>query len=98
MVNPVFILGMDGLSLTWLERAAGTLARIGATGLVVEARDREDWLRLQAAAAGAGVNLELTEGDRVAGLFPGTTYPALFIGEALARQWEGQGVKLGAQP
>ncbi|MFV0476968.1 MAG: PFL_4695 family integrating conjugative element protein [Parahaliea sp.] len=91
--SPVFIIGMDSLSMEWLKASADTLVRMGASGLVVQAPERERWLALQEAAAAYGLPLELALGDRLGELFPTRTYPALFISPELADQMAKVGVR-----
>lgn len=79
MIRPLFIMGMDPLSLDWLVGASLALAAIGAQGLVVEAADRQDWLALQAAASEAGITLSLFRADSLAEMYGVSSYPVLIL-------------------
>ncbi len=91
MNRPLFVLGMDQESLSWLAEVATTLAAIGARGVVIQADDKEDWLALQAAARDAGVDLDLADGEVLLGMYPATTYPALFVSPELANRLSEEG-------
>ncbi len=86
MARPLFVIGMDAGSLDWLTAAARTLVAIGASGLVVQAPSRTEWLALRDAAAGAGLSLQLFDSAVLQGMYPVSTYPALLVSPELAGQ------------
>lgn len=81
LVMPFFVIGMDRQSLGWFDDASDTLATMHATGLVIEASDRDAWLALQAQAAQRGIRLSLLNGDALANAYAFTTYPTVFMPE-----------------
>ena len=86
LVTPLFVMGMDDLSLTWFRDAAPGLANIGARGIVIEAASKSAWLDLKASAAAAGIDLLLMEGDSLAQGYNISTYPMVFVSPEVAGQ------------
>ncbi len=84
MSQPLFIVGMDTTSLTWLTRHMETLVSLGATGLVVEAGNLEDWVMLRDAARQAGVSLQLFDSDSLVEVYTIDSYPTLIVSPELA--------------
>ncbi len=85
LVTPLFVMGMDEVSLTWFTRAAQGLADIGARGLVVQADQLAPWKALQTRARDIGIDLMLLEGDSLAQGYGLTTYPTVLVNPALAQ-------------
>ena len=85
LVTPLFVMGMDAVSLTWFARAAQGLADIGARGLVVQADQLAPWKALQTQARDIGIDLMLLEGDSLAQGYGLTTYPTVLVSPALAQ-------------
>lgn len=86
LVRPLFIMGMDDVSLSWFQAAARGLAGIGAKGIVVQAPDKTAWLDLKERARAAGIDLILLEGDSIAEGYGINSYPVVFVGPELAGQ------------
>ena len=84
LVTPLFVMGMDALSLKWFYEKAAVLATLGARGLVVEAASKSDWLYLKDKAEVVGIDLLLMEGDSLAQGYGIRTYPLLLVGPELA--------------
>lgn len=78
-LTPLFIMGMDAVSLTWFERAAGELVELGARGVVVQADQLAAWRRLQQQAANRGIHLMLLDGDALAEGYGIRTYPVVIV-------------------
>ena len=78
-VQPFFIVGMDRTSLDWLARTLPTLLAIGATGMIVQAANRDDWLILQNKAQAAGLTLALYPDTGLKEAYGITTYPMLVV-------------------
>ena len=78
-VQPFFIVGMDRISLDWLARTLPTLLSINATGMVVQAANGDDWLRLQNKAQAAGLSLALYPDTGLREAYGITTYPMLVV-------------------
>jgi len=85
LVTPLFVMGMDEVSLDWFSRAATGLADIGARGVVVQANRRDHWHALQLQAQSAGLDLMLLEGDSLAQGYDISTYPTVLMSPELAR-------------
>jgi len=79
ITTPLFVMGMDPISLAWFQQAAGGLIELGARGIVVQANNQSDWLDLQNKARQAGIDLMLLEGDALAQGYGITTYPVVLI-------------------
>ena len=79
ITTPLFVMGMDSISLTWFQQAADGLVDIGAQGIVVQASNKSDWLDLQHKARQAGIDLMLLEGDSLAQGYGITSYPVVLI-------------------
>lgn len=84
LITPLFIMGMDEVSLTWFARAVEGLADIGARGIVVQASDRSAWRDLHSRARKAGIDLMLLDGDAIAAGYGISTYPSVLMSPALA--------------
>lgn len=84
LITPLFILGMDEVSLSWFGRAAQGLSEMGARGIVVQASDRSAWRALQRRAREAGIDLMLLEGDAIARGYGISTYPTVLVNPQLA--------------
>lgn len=78
-IQPFFIMGMDRASLDWLARTLPTLLSIHATGMVVQAANRGDWLRLKNTAQAAGLTLALYPDTGLKDAYGITTYPMLVV-------------------
>lgn len=87
LVTPLFLMGMDRVSLAWFDRAAQGLSDVGARGVVVEASDTNDWRSLQQHASDLGIPLMLLDGDAMAEGYQVSTYPVVFVSPALAREY-----------
>lgn len=83
-VVPLFVMGMDRVSLRWFEEAAPGLARLGARGVVVQAERRHDWQALQQRARQLGIELMLLPGDSLAAGYQLETYPVVIVSPAQA--------------
>ena len=79
LITPLFVMGMDPISLAWFQQAADGLVELGARGIVVQAANKSDWLDLQVRAQEAGIDLMLLEGDALAQGYGITTYPVVLI-------------------
>ena len=86
LVTPIFVMGMDDLSLNWFDRAADGLIEIGARGMVVEASRLTDWQTLKEKARNAGIDLMLLEGDALAEGYGISTYPIVLMSPELTQQ------------
>lgn len=63
--KPMFIIGYDAVSISWLKKNRNRLADKGAIGLVVNVETKEQMNELQR-IAGDGVLMQPTPGDRLA--------------------------------
>ncbi|PLW67778.1 DUF2859 domain-containing protein [Pseudohalioglobus lutimaris] len=88
LVTPLFVMGMDDVSLRWFKEAAPGLESLGARGIVIEASNKSDWIDLKDSAAAAGIDLMLMEGDSLAQGYGVRFYPVVLVGPDVA----GQGV------
>ena len=86
LVMPIFVMGMDAVSLSWFSRAAEGLADIGARGLVVQADQLAPWRALQARARDSGIDLSLMDGDSLAQGYALRTYPMVLMSPELAQR------------
>lgn len=86
LVTPLFVMGMDDVSLNWFYVAAPGLVGLGARGIVVQAPSKSAWLELKERAGAAGIDLMLMEGDSFARGYRIRTYPMVFVGSELAGQ------------
>ena len=82
-VQPFFVMGMDRTSLDWLARTLPTLLAIGATGMVVQATNREDWQRLQTKAGQSGLLLALYPDAGLVESYGLATYPVLVVPQGM---------------
>lgn len=89
-VVPLFVMGMDSVSLNWFSEAAQGLAEIGARGVVVQAERRSDWLTLQQQAKQLGIDLMLLSGASLAAGYDIDTYPIVIVSPALAEEDAGE--------
>jgi len=78
---PIFVIGMDAASLSWLEASFEELRALGAQGVVVEAANFDDYDTLRRQTLSRGVVLDVTPGDAIAEGFGISTYPTLLVGE-----------------
>jgi integrating conjugative element protein (TIGR03765 family) len=78
-ITPLFIMGLDAVSLAWFDQAAPGLADIGARGVVVQADRLVAWRRLQQQAADRGIDLMLLDGDALADGYGISTYPIVIV-------------------
>ena len=85
-IQPFFIMGMDRASLDWLARTLPTLLSINATGMVVQAANRDDWLHLQNKARAAGLSLALYPDTGLTEAYGITTYPVLVVPQSIQKQ------------
>ena len=85
-IQPFFIMGMDRASLDWLARTLPTLLSINATGMVVQAANRDDWLLLQNKARAAGLSLALYPDTGLTEAYGITTYPVLVVPQSIQKQ------------
>ncbi len=85
LAQPIFVIGMDRLSLQWLRRNLAALQEIKAIGLVVEASDYQRFALLQKRASKLGIELNINSGEALAAGYDITTYPTLLIGVNHAR-------------
>ena len=82
-IQPFFIMGMDRASLDWLARTLPNLLSINATGMVVQAANRDDWLLLQNKARAAGLSLALYPDTGLTEAYGITTYPVLVVPQSI---------------
>jgi integrating conjugative element protein (TIGR03765 family) len=75
LMQPLFLVGADDLSLAWLKQRSAILKEIGAVGMVVNVSDANSLAALRKAADG----LELLPacGDDIAGILGIENYPVL---------------------
>lgn len=85
-VVPLFIMGMDPVSLQWFDQAAEELAQMGARGVVVQATIARDWQALQRQAQNRGIDLILLPGDALAEGYRIDTYPMVIVSPEAAGQ------------
>lgn len=85
-IQPFFIMGMDRASLDWLARTLPTLLSINATGMVVQAANRDDWLLLQKKARASGLSLALYPDTGLTEAYGITTYPVLVVPQSIQKQ------------
>ncbi len=78
--SPIFVIGMDKASLTWLEANIDELKRKGATGLVVQADSLSSFSNLQEVIRQRGISLEIINGDSIAEMYGIQTYPVFIEG------------------
>ncbi len=83
---PLFIMGMDPVSLNWFEQAADELASLGADGVVVQASNVDNWLSLYEQARDLGIDLILLNGDSLAWGYRIETYPMVIVSPEQAAQ------------
>ena len=86
LITPIFIMGMDEVSLGWFSRAAEGLSDLGARGIVVQAIQKSAWRDLQQRARGAGIDLMLLDGDAIAQGYGISTYPTVLLSPELAQR------------
>lgn len=84
-VIPLFIMGMDQVSLDWFSRSANGLAQIGARGVVVQASRLGDWRALHKQAQNLGIDLMLLAGDSLAEGYQIDTYPVVIVSPELVQ-------------
>ena len=72
---PLFLVGADAASLTWLTQHAPALKRLGASGLAVEVADATALQRIQAVAPGLAI--WPVSGDDIAERLELEHYPVL---------------------
>lgn len=84
LTTPLFVMGMDEVSLNWFSRAAQGLADIGARGLVVQANHVASWRELQRRARDIGIDVMLLDGDSLAQGYGIRTYPMVLMSPELA--------------
>ena len=70
---PFFVIGMDAVSLNWLEQNITSLQ--GALGLVVESSDPARFEQLKREVVSWGITLEAMPGDSLVSLYGITHYP-----------------------
>lgn len=81
LMIPLFIVGADPMSLTWLKQWRSALLKVGAIGWVVQADNAQD---LQAIAeAGAGLRFMAMPGDALNRIFGVKGYPVLISERAI---------------
>jgi integrating conjugative element protein (TIGR03765 family) len=73
--QPIFLVGSDSRSLSWLSRHRRTLARHGAIGYLVEAQTEEQVQAVR--AAGEGLTIVPASGSTLVPLLSLTYYPVL---------------------
>lgn len=84
LTTPLFVMGMDEISLNWFSRAAQGLADIGARGIVVQVNHLAAWREFQHRARDIGIDLMLLSGDSLAQGYGIHTYPTVLMSPALA--------------
>lgn len=78
---PLFIVGADPASLSWLKQWREALLKVGAVGWVVQAENAEE---LRAVAeAGAGLRFMAMPGDALTDIFGVNAYPVLISERAI---------------
>lgn len=85
-VIPLFIMGIDRISLNWFNRNADWLISHGAKGVVVQAPNVDDWLTLYTQGRKLGIDLLLMPDDALARGYKIDTYPILIVSPELAAQ------------
>ena len=78
---PIFVIGMDSVSLQWFEASINELRALGAQGVVVQAENFAEYDALRRQALSRGVVLDVTPGDAIAEGFDIKSYPTLLVGE-----------------
>lgn len=82
-MTPVFLVGDDALSRTWLEQRRADLQRLHATGLVVNVSDNAALLELQVRVP--GVMLLPASGSDIARRLHLKNYPVLITADGLSQ-------------
>lgn len=78
---PLFIVGADAMSLSWLQQWREALLKVGAVGWVVQAENEAE---LRAVAqAGAGLRFMALPGDPLSEIFGVNGYPVLISERAI---------------
>jgi integrating conjugative element protein (TIGR03765 family) len=85
LTTPLFIMGMDEVSLTWFREAALGLVDVGARGIVVQASTKAAWIDLQNRAREAGLDLMLLAGDSIARGYGISSYPIVLMDPRLVK-------------
>ena len=80
-MQPLFLVGDDALSLTWLRQRGGALRTMQAVGLAVQVQDIAGLARLRAAAP--GLSIMPVSGDDLALRLRIEHYPVLITATAL---------------
>ncbi|MDR0770556.1 MAG: integrating conjugative element protein [Burkholderiales bacterium] len=75
LIQPLFLVGTDELSVAWLKQRGAALREIGAVGLVVNVSDASSLAALRKVAD--GLTLIPASGDDIAGLLNIDHYPVL---------------------
>lgn len=79
LTSPLFVIGMDAASLSWLEDSFEQLKTLGAQGLVVEADNFDAFDALQRKALSRGIMIDIAPGDALAEGFGIHSYPVLLV-------------------
>ncbi len=74
--QPLFIVGDDALSHQWLAQKRDYLAKVNATGIVVNVRSKANWRQLKR----YNLTLYPVQGDDFANAFEITHYPVFIEG------------------
>lgn len=75
LVVPLFVVGSDDLSISWLDSFREQLIKIGAIGWIVQAETEEDLRNI--ATAGRGLKFMPANGDYLSKQYNITHYPVL---------------------
>lgn len=81
LTKPIFIIGSDKLSLTWLMKWNKSLKKIGAIGWLIEAKNKVDLENV--AKAGNGLTFITLTGEKIPKLFNINTYPVLISARSI---------------
>ncbi len=81
--HPLFLVGADSLSLSWLHAVKARLMELGAVGLIVDSSGPDDLARIRAVAD--GLILAIGSGDDIADRFGISHYPVLIGPEWIER-------------
>lgn len=74
LVHPLVITGSDNLSLRWLQKNRRELKRLGALGILVQARNQKD---LENTEKASGIQMSPVNGSGFVKAFGIRTYPVL---------------------
>lgn len=79
ITKPFFFIGLDSVSLSWLDRQHQNLVRLDAQGFVVAGEQYSDYQILKKFADDVGLSLAVLPADHFANAIGVETYPAVVV-------------------